>query len=991
MPRKIALLSLLLVAWMAGSAAAGYLSPGLEAQFAQKQDAAPVKVLVVLRDRVDIQALDLNLHEQRVDLATRHVTVIETLKNAANSSQVSLLADLAARQSRAEVVKYKAHWLINAIMVTATESVIREIAARDDVEIVEVNLVPQLIQPASIYPATDGAKGDRSIGITPGVVNIGARRVWNELGIRGEGALIGSNDTGVDGTHPALANRWRGLNHPWQECWLDLLGTNTQFPNDTNSHGTHCTGTMAGVAPNDTIGVAPGAEWIATNPINQGVNPGFDQDIIDSFEWFTDPDGNPFTMDDVPDVVQNSWGINEGFGYLDCDSRWWTVLDGCEAAGPVIVWAAGNEGPGATTLRSPADRATTLYNSFSVGATSHTSPYTIASFSSRGPAGPNCGPVENRVKPEVSAPGVSIYSAQPGGGYQYMDGTSMACPHVAGVVALMRSANPNVDVITIKEVLMATAHDLGTPGEDNTYGRGFIDAYQAVLSVMGGLSHIQGTVTNAVTGLPIAGVQVSVVGGFQTATTAANGSYSLTVQIGTHTVAFAAFGYATRQETVDVVEAQPTILSPALTPVASATVSGIVYLSTGLPAVGATVSVNAPVAAVTTDALGHYAFTLPSSGDYTFTAVAGAGGFLVLTAPVVGDLNLDLYLNPISIEGFESGNLNAYPWVLSGNGNWAAQTAVTHAGGWAARSGAIGHNQTSQMQVTVNCGTGGNMSFWYKVSSESNYDYLRFFVDGAEITQWSGEQGWAQYTRAVTGGNHTFAFRYSKDGSVVNGSDAGFVDDIVFPGGSTPVPNLVVTPQLVSVSMDLPIQVVSHTYIFNQGAAPLSFSLSESAPWLTVAPAMGTVAAGTYAAIDFTFDGDLAPQGISTANVTVTSNDPTGGTVVITAQLEVAGDLTAVDGDTPAAFGLVGAMPNPFNPMTTVRFVLAESARATLSIYDVQGRLVRTLVDSVLPAGLGEARWNGQDNRGNGVASGTYFARLVAGTQTSVKTLTLVR
>ena len=211
---------------------------------------------------------------------------------------------------------------------------------------------------------------------------------------------------------------------------------------------------MTGLAADDTIGVAPGAEWIASNVINQGAGGGFDNDIIDCFEWFTDPDGNPITMDDVPDVVQNSWGVNEGFGYPDCDSRWWAVIDACEAAGPVIVFAAGNEGPGATTLRSPADRATTLYNCFSVGATNHTSPFTIAGFSSRGPAGPNCGPVENRVKPEVSAPGVSIYSAAPGGGYQYMDGTSMACPHVAGVVALMRSANPNVDVITIKQVLM---------------------------------------------------------------------------------------------------------------------------------------------------------------------------------------------------------------------------------------------------------------------------------------------------------------------------------------------------------------------------------------------------------------------------------------------------------------------------------------------------------------------------------------------------------
>ena len=991
MPRKLALLSCLLVVWLAGSATAGHLSPGLEAQFAQKQDDAPVKVLVVMNDRVDIQALDWNLHEQRVDLATRHVTVIETLKNAARGSQGPLLADLASRQNRGEVAQFKAHWLINGIMVTATEAVIREIAARDDVEVVEPNLVPELIKPAAVYPAEDGAKGDRSIGITPGVVSIGARRVWNELGIRGEGAIIGSNDTGVAGTHPALANRWRGLSAPWQECWLDVLGTNTQFPNDGNGHGTHCTGTMTGLAANDTIGVAPAATWIASNVINQGAGGGLDQDIIDCFEWFADPDGNPLTMDDVPDVVQNSWGVHEGFGYPDCDSRWWAVMDACEAAGPVIVFAAGNEGPSASTLRSPGDRAASLYSSFTVGATSHTSPYTIAGFSSRGPAGPNCGPVEYRMKPEVSAPGVSIYSAAPGGGYQYMDGTSMACPHVSGVVALMRSANPDVDVITIKQVLMSTAHDLGTPGEDNTYGHGFIDAYQAVLAVMGGLSHIQGTVTSAETGLPIAGAQISVVGGFQTDTTEADGSYSLTVQIGSHTVAFSAFGYESYQETVDVVEEQPTVLNAVLAPVPSATVSGVVYLPNGTPAVGAAVSVNAPVAGITTNAQGEYAFTLPSSGDYTFTASAAAGGFLIQTVPVVGDLDLDLYLNPISIEGFETGNLNAYPWVLSGNGNWYAQTAIKHSGAYGARSGLISHNQYSQMDVTVNCGSGGAMSFWYKVSSEASYDFLRFSVDGVQIAQWSGDVNWAQYTHNVTGGNHTFTFRYLKDVSVNTGEDAGFIDDIVFPGGATPVPNLVAAPQLVSVSMDQPIQVVGHTYIFNQGAAPLTFAASESAPWLSISPANGTVPVGSYANISFTFDGASAPEGLSTTNVTITSNDATNGTAIITAQLNREGGLTPVDGDTPAAFGLVGAMPNPFNPMTTLRFVLAEPARATLAIYDVQGRLVRTLVDSSLPAGQSEARWNGQDNQGQGVASGTYFARLVAGTQTSVKTLTLVR
>jgi subtilisin family serine protease len=371
------------------------------------------------------------------------------------------------------------------VVVWATKAELLSLAQRADVDLIESNFRATLIE--EVDRAYTGSP-TLGIGVTNSLRAINADRVWNELGITGAGTIVANLDTGVEGTHPALSARWRGNTEPASECWRDALGGGTTFPQDSNGHGTHTMGTMCGLgaATGDTVGVAPGAVWIADNAINQGVGSAFDNDVVDAFQWFANPDGNVNTTDDVPDVVQNSWGIDARFGggYQDCDARWQTVILNCEAAGVVVTFSAGNEGPGAQTHRSPANIATTPTTNFSVGAVDAENfgfPYPIASFSSRGPS--DCDGTS--IKPEVSAPGVSVYSSYVGGGYARLSGTSMAGPHVAGVVALMRQANPNADVQTIKTALMNTARDEGTAGEDNTYGWGVIDAYAAVQAVMG--------------------------------------------------------------------------------------------------------------------------------------------------------------------------------------------------------------------------------------------------------------------------------------------------------------------------------------------------------------------------------------------------------------------------------------------------------------------------------------------------------------------------
>ncbi|KPL04746.1 MAG: hypothetical protein AMJ73_03815 [candidate division Zixibacteria bacterium SM1_73] len=463
------------------SASAGEIEPNFAAYLETLSDDDFASAIVYLQDRPNIKAMDQALRAETATMKVRHERVLTALKQAAQRSQPALLNYLDTREATVE--GYTPYWIMNLVVVSATKAELYQIAQRPEVEAIEANFKPALIEPVA-GPSGPPVAG---IGVTNSLKAINADRVWNELGITGYGRLIGGMDTGVDGDHVALTDRWRGNWHPWQECWRDALGGGTTYPVDYHGHGTHTMGTMcgAGHATGDTVGVAWEAQWIADNSINQSVGPEFDNDVFGAFQWFADPDGDPGTTDDVPDVVQNSWGIDGRFGYdyQDCDYRWQDAIDACEAAGVVVTFSAGNEGPSPQTHRSPANICNTPTVNFSVGAVDaeyYGWPYPICSFSSRGPS--DCDGVTK--KPEVVAPGYYVYSCYNNGGYTRLSGTSMAGPHVAGVVALMRQANPDIDVTTIKQVLMNTARDEGTPGEDNDYGWGCIDAYEAVLAVM---------------------------------------------------------------------------------------------------------------------------------------------------------------------------------------------------------------------------------------------------------------------------------------------------------------------------------------------------------------------------------------------------------------------------------------------------------------------------------------------------------------------------
>ncbi len=483
---------------------AGEFSPELAGPIAKLDPGDRVSVLVHLSQRVDLRQLDAAFGARRTSRAERHADGIRLLQRA-SESQAPLVAWLTDRQAAGEIDGFTRHWIANLIVVRGARRAVEEIAARPDVEWIEPNFAPRLIAP--ILSEDDPQAAARAGGgpfVPPGVRTVGAPRVWRELGVDGRGVLVANLDTGIDRTHPALAARWRGRDgvHPVGECWLDLALENTGEPYDWNGHGTHVMGTMTGLSPTtrDSIGVAPGAEWIAAGSRFSNTGDGFINEVLTAFEWFADPDGNPATVDDTPHVIQNSWGLSEDeIGYAPCASYWWDVIDACEAIGIVTTWSAGNEGPAPLSLIVPADRATSATNSLAVGAVNATAypwPYPIANFSSRGPSQCDVA-LEFRTKPDIVAPGVSVFSSIPGGGYAgNYSGTSMAGPHVAGVVALMRQVNADLTVDEVKQILLDTARDMRPDGEDNTTGHGFVDAYAAVVAAAHGFGRVEGLVVN---------------------------------------------------------------------------------------------------------------------------------------------------------------------------------------------------------------------------------------------------------------------------------------------------------------------------------------------------------------------------------------------------------------------------------------------------------------------------------------------------------------
>ncbi|MFK8057217.1 MAG: S8 family serine peptidase [Saprospiraceae bacterium] len=373
------------------------------------------------------------------------------------------------------VSNVRSRWIVNMVGFDASPEKIREIASYPEVAAIYYD-EPWEIEKVLDEVAAVSAPG----GKEPGLAAVNADKMW-ALGYTGFGGVAFTADTGVDPFHPAINHKYAGYDGR-AGSWYDF-DQRVTFPFDCGDHGTHVTGTILGVdrVTEDTIGVAYNAHWLG-GAILCGIGTA---DNIGAFEWAIDPDGDFATDDDRPVVINNSWR-DPSIAGEECTTTnpYPTILDNLEAAGIAVVFSAGNSGPDASTITPPHNYNSGLVNAFTVGALNSNSTG-IAGFSSRGPALCSRDSVPLDIKPEVSAPGSSVRSCLPGVEYGLKSGTSMAAPHVAGAILLLKEAFPLLNGEALKLALYNSAVDMGTAGEDNTFGRGIIDVFAAYNYLIG--------------------------------------------------------------------------------------------------------------------------------------------------------------------------------------------------------------------------------------------------------------------------------------------------------------------------------------------------------------------------------------------------------------------------------------------------------------------------------------------------------------------------
>ena len=376
--------------------------------------------------------------------------VVDTLRDTSEKSQESLISFVERKVKDGDISEYSSFFIINSIYIKGRAELIEKIARRSDVESIRLNHT--IVSDKEEIVKRKSSLSEATSYVPWNLESIQADRVTKT----GKNIVVGIIDSGVNANHPELQNALL------PGGFKDFVEPTNTEPKDETGHGTHVAGTILG----RTIGIAKDAKLVVARVFNKE-GEASDEGLLAAGQWI---------LEKKPQVVNNSWGGNRDDSFYDDIVKKW------KAAGIVPIFSSGNTGEynagGEGSIGSPGS----LEDSFSVGAL--TKDDRLAKFSLRGPSKHT-----NKFKPEISAPGVNILSADYKGGYVLKTGTSMAAPHVTGAVALILEANKNLSVDKVEDILKSTAtpltddHYINSPNMG--YGYGKLNVFKAVEAALG--------------------------------------------------------------------------------------------------------------------------------------------------------------------------------------------------------------------------------------------------------------------------------------------------------------------------------------------------------------------------------------------------------------------------------------------------------------------------------------------------------------------------
>ncbi len=1035
----IFLLACLTLAALAVTASAATIDPELELLMSEK-DGDLIPVLMLFDEEPDLE--DLILELEKAPPSKRRKSVIVRLKKVVRKSQADAMDLLTGPDRVGSVKRVRQLYLVNAIAFVGDRTAIEAVAAGKDAATL---VIDRLVDPIASQQR-DPQEGDDAFAKDRDVVWnvswINADDVWNDLGFTGDGVLVGHIDSGVYLTHPDLRNRiWEnpgeipdnGIDDDSNGFVDDVQGWDfggsvsdgeggyipDNNPNDDNpggGHGTHTAGTVCGDGTGGTqTGVAPGATLIPCKVFN------YAGEATVGEVW----EAEQYLVENGARVITMSMGVSGDalpVSLLRSDRN---LMNNMRAAGVLMVNSAGNEHNAfnppyevGMTGRVPApwNELDVPFSSTSgvvtVGGTGYqtNSPY---GDSSRGPVtwgdidpwldwpyDPNDGDPPGLIKPDISAPGGGVNSTIRPSGYSGNTwwGTSMSCPHIAGVAALMLEKNPTLSPAGLDSLIEQTALDLYLPGKDNMFGAGLVNAYDAVQAVP----------TDQVPDLFVTGFEPD-----------PNGDGS--IDPGMTTELIYQLSNVSTLVTATGVEAGLAVIANDYVTIADGSavypdipVDGSAWNSADPFSVA--VDAAAPqgfeftlLLTVTTDGGFERTFDLPAFiGLPDFKTHAVGNVFLTVTdqgiigfmsdeqiegdgmgeiggpnALFVGSMwgglpytDFPYYIcnRDFPGDGSENPPLEVYEWVVredptgrirsvdgSLDSEQAFAAAFTDSGHWIPR------------QILVE-----QTSFAWANSPDDDFVIMEYHITN------NGETAMPEY--------HVGIFC---DWDVSSGDGGGLDEDrwliylaqkvgdelvgpffgVVLLGESTPANLSFIRNETF---------VYDHIAIpdywkcrFLTGATSVTSTPGAGADWSTICSAAVPLDVGAEATVAFAMVfGATLDDILANADAAIAAYSTS----------------TPVSDDVPVkVFHLSQNHPNPFNPQTSIKYNVAREGHVELAVYDVSGRLVKTLVSATSAAGDYTATWDGTNEMGARVPSGTYLYKLSAGVDTQTRKMTLVK